>query len=519
MKKILILILSLSIFYASCNTYLISNGGQQSENNYIGVYDENTQSSALVGGYLSASVDNGHCVQGNIVPGKSITILIPEDLSKFGLVKAGCAASVNADGSYNFDDENCAGNVLCDAIVKNDSNTNIAVKGKTLNKTLHVSPVCQQLGAYIINNFADQSSTNFSISEYASCADSKTSYCAVQFQPKNSDFKLRINTDYLVLSGHNMPSSCSIGTATASSTEDQKNAQGAKSAAQTGDQSACNLLIKNTQNPNPVGSFNIQGASINDWINNNLGLISQGSTNLTPPAGYLKCSYMSPQASQNLLSQAYQKLNDNKHQMINQRMMQFGFAPAPPDPMPANPTMIQRFFEIRWKALQANTQQWNDYQSKLKTVQQDVESQITKQAAQDVSNGIPCIGTVSTDLNGDPQIIYSCTTLDYNPDYTCNFIYNVTNSGCAQSGSCTMKLSSAYCDFPASIAVESPQQGDSDFYCGYCGPAEIYNVGQNKLGIGIESGAYGKPGALYPFATNSSKNPVCSNGFISEFGG
>ena len=485
---------------------LISNGGQGSINsNYIAFYGNGT--SALIGGYEDPNGDNGHCVSG-IVDGNPITIIIPESLGKFGIIQPGCQYP-----NYNA---KCAS--LNDGVVVQGQNITV---GSNL-VSLSVSPLCQQIAAYLINNFSDPNSTGYQIVEYAKSDVSATSYCSVQFVPKSSGFRLRINTDYLLYSGHILPGSCSVGSADPNSSESDKEQQSQLVATNPGQQSSCKLNLL----PNsdvfydfiiPQSSLqNMSAKSLNDWVGQNLSAItSANETNPAPPppAGYFQCvgnQEICPAVQQAVKDEIVQQYQNQESSLINMRL-RFKRYPSYMPSLPKNPTAEeQKEYDTYQDWMnKASSDQKNAYQEYYQSTKKRISDYITDEIskAEASSAGIQCVGTSSTDLNGNPVISYSCTTLKQDPEYTCNFVYTISDNSNCTGGSCSMQLSSAYCSFPPSIAMQSPQTGGQDFNCGFCGSAEINTVGNSPIATGIESGSMGptnqNSGVLYPYKTDN----------------
>ena len=145
---------------------------------------------------------------------------------------------------------------------------------------------------------------------------------------------------------------------------------------------------------------------------------------------------------------------------------------------------------------------------------QQAEAQISNILANkivtDVSLGIPCTGTALQVGNGDPLVVYTCSTNGFNPEYTCTFTFGVTSPGCSsgQSPNCTMQLISAYCNVPPELIVNS-----NKFSCGFIGVAESSTVGANQVNVKIES-SYGS--GLFPFSTLKTPVPDSSNGLVTK---
>src|SRR3990167_2781334 len=565
MKKLLIItfICTTSIF---SDNYIISNGGQAGDSNQIAVYDFSSSKSTLVAGYSSKDSDNGHCATG-FLKAQTMTIIIPEQLGKSGRINQGCQVSENSSDSLNFNLYNCAvpikseqpkvealyyqppattttksnttntltntggtdfvlKHVLCDGLVQNGA----TVSDGTNKCTVYVSDVCCGLALNILNNFAQDLSTGnpihlsscnnifdqtkFTISEYANCGVSDISYCSVTFVPR-SDLKVRVNTDYLMFEGNYLPGVCSIGSASPTANQSTISSQAAAVASVAGAQAFCNLLIRDTSNPNVSMQFTTS-QSINDWVANNFS----SGTELPPPNATFNYSYMpsGSDAQKALSDQINAIFSVNKdaliaHYLANPTQASGlgpfkntgdpGFAAFlktnPSIPKTKPPIYIADLYKT---ALNVATQRYeNDLQSWISNL--------------DNNKAIPCSGSLDTNSNGDPVISYICQSPKYNPQYTCHFSYSPINPGCAASGDCLMQLYSAYCNIPMELIFDGPQiPGGSDFDCGFCGISEAFSVGLNRVSNPIETGSFKD---LAPFSTNNIiNNPSVSNGFFSD---
>ena len=546
---------------------IISNGGQGDiNNNYVAFYANN--SSALIGGYTDKDNDNGHCVTAFYEPGQPITIIVPEDLGKFGLVQVGCnypnysskcPQCIGQDQSSGCQCSQCP--TLCDGVVVQGAAESVTTsEGSNSTVSLSVSALCQQMAAYLIDNFSAQN-TNFEIKEYANCDPSAISYCSVTFVPSDG-FKLRINTNNLLFTNTELPGSCSVGSAQASSSEDTKQSQSQLVVTEPGmPQSTCKIEQNNSQNnvsyslSIPTSSFSSFVSSsgseiknLNDWVNQNLSQITSGS-GVTPPNGYFKCAANSSNAqacaaqqtaldksiqdaTNKEVSKLQEQFNVSLPRTINFLLYRLKRYPAYMPTLPSNPTATEKSeYDAYQKWLKSATtkeqQDYQDFYNKLKdrmqnALQKSISDILAKEKPEE-NEGIPCVGITSTDLNGDPVISYTCKTLGQTPDYTCNFIYTATKAGCALAAAsqasttgCTMQLSSAYCSFPPNLAMQSPQIDGTDFSCGFCGSAEINTVGSpvNDANTGIESGAMestdsgGNKIVLYPYLTKNLVIPA-----------
>jgi hypothetical protein len=537
-------ILAIFILIISKNmeaAFLISNGGQASEGNYIGVYANGT--STLVGGYNDPSADNGHCA----ITSGPLTLIIPEQLSKFGLINTGCVYPNYSSKCTTL----CDGVIVQGKLIENSESSSSTSSASTQTQQLQVSPLCQKIAAELINNFSDPNSTTFDIREYASCSPSDLSYCAVTFTPKNEDIRLRINTDYLLALGHISPTSCTVGSTAADALESEKQQASQAAANSQGIQSTCSLSSLN--NKSGSCSFNIS-QSINDYIQNNLSAI-QSATELSPapepPSGFFKCSDI--EIEQAVLKKEAEKIYSNQlPELLGRRVYmathrQCFYMPTSCNNLLcpcaqsksgcavpvcldniSNPTAIDKRVNQEYEnwLKKASPEEQKNFNKKVCEIYNSVESYISNEIKQYVGDGIPCVGTTTVDNEGNPIITYTCTSLGMNPNYTCNFIYTPV-SGCEVNQStgaidCNMQLSSAYCSFEPSISFESPQLGGQDFECGFCGPAEMNTVGNNSIiQTGIESGAFNPATTddkLYPYTTVTTPKPTCPYGFISNVG-
>lgn len=491
MLRKIILLLFVSVYLNSNNTYFIQNFGQQTGQNYIALYDELNKNSTLVGGYTSEQSDNGHCVSG-ISDGQALTLIFPENLSAFGLLNSSCKGTDNNSPS-------CENSVLCDVVVTEGAQVAVNYGGNTVTRTLHVSPLCNSIGNYIINNFADNSNKNFKISEYASCDPTKPSYCAVQFTtPSDKSYQLKFNSElvYPQQSSSLVYNACTVA---------------ANAATTTGSQVNCNNMLVSNLQQNPSCYFNISGSSVNDWVTQNLNQIKQGSSAVPPQGAFVCSNQLSESAVSQEITNIYANYDSQVNELVNKAMLQSGYPAMPPIPMPPNPTQEEKNLVVKYQAFMRNNPSKIPLMEKTHfLLTQTIANQINEKTVP--SLGTPCIGTVSLDTKGNPMVIYSCTTSGLTPAYDCTFVYTYNTKTSA------MELTSSYCDIPDLYASKVCE--NSIDACGFCGAAEKSTVGANSVNNQIESSNYGSPGELYPFDTSKAERiPSCSSGFISNLGG
>ena len=518
--------------------YLISNNGVSTFNfsaqsqtnklqNYIALYDGAFNSSTLIGGYYNPDNDNAHCAMGNISK-QAITLIIPENLTKFGMVNTvTCPCSITSPTDCQGKNSYCA--VQCGAVIEEGSEINNEQGG---TRTLHVSPLCQALGNYIISTFGDPSGPS-GISEFVSCDGTEQDYCSVQFSPK-SEFSLQINTNRLGF-GSLFPGGCTLSGDNTTCTLLQSEKTNIP---------RCNLCIASTQNS--ACSTNVS-AALTNWVQNNYSIsaIQSGSLPLFSLLGYLQCPGNMPANVQQYLLDIYEtEILEQENSVINQGLQKANLPIMPPVPPPTDPSaaqlaIIKNFYAYLCPSVPFES--WNEFENFKSKCQHDSDyyknagklfshdiqlgntyaEQQTQFLDADVSNGLPCIGTILQDSNQDPLIIYTCATKGFKPNYTCNFVYSVSNPGCAQAqqssnattNSCSMELISAYCNVPIELILNgTPNFGA--FSCGFIGPAEAATVGANSAGVNIENNF--ARGAFYPFSTTSTPMPKTANGFVTS---
>jgi len=512
MKKILMTLLLIINCNNQAASYLISNGGSQDAGD-VALYDTATNNSVLIRGYSDTMNDNGHCAQGQITDGQQITILIPEDLSKFGYINSSCAVPTATPPNYSaFCPVFCNGIITQDTVIEQNVGTKTVCSSTqtpgftaipdpdnpgstiycgqqttTVPITLQVSPICQLMASYLINNFADPNSTFYKIAEYAQCSTSATSYCAVSFTPKSEGFKVRINTDLLSNANHATPASCS----------------------QSNNNLTCQFTEKDGSTKNSCGfviNDDVYGSgttALNTWF-------SQGANGNPPTAYFQNCTNTQPVISMSEINKIYAP---QLHNLLNIRLRIHGFPVQLPVPMPFILSPLQKAEIKKYREFTSldNIEKYMKYNNFITTQTKSLVAQYTSTIEKKIQEGIPCVASYSSDANGNPLVIYTCITKDYNPNYTCNFVYSASVS----SGQ--FNFVSSNCSFPVeSFIFQSPTLNPNEnFDCGFCSVAEINTVGANKVGNDIES-SLGNPGELYPFKTNISTAPTCGDGFVAN---
>lgn len=511
--------------YNPAQSYLISNGGQAGSG-WIAVYDHKTLKSVLLNGYKDQHNDNGQCALGGVF-GQKITILIPENPSKFGYIDANCVASSDGSIAYKqqclsycggpiqdgtsisvnppiIDYQGCSVTQSDGATLINDPTYGTIYCPQKSKETIHVTPVCQQLGSYFENNFADNGGVL--LSEFVQCAPDDISYCSITFTPKQG-FKVRINTDYLTSINHSVPGSCSA-------------------------EQTCSFLMKdgsinrcqvNIQDP----SYGSGLSALNKWVaRNSSSLINPQPFQSIPPlprAYFSNCSGLSETANVSLESAHFDTAEDLLNAALNRNRIFFK-------------SEIQRFKSLYQKTANEvyNTRANNLIKDSIKqeiTLRKEDSSLFGSYIQAQQNNNFSCQGQYILDSNNSIKITYTCSTLlpdgqpAYEPSYTCQYIYEVPYDAQNQSYG-NAQIKTGYCNFPLEeIVMQNPALGQPDFNCGFCNTGGTTSVGFSKEGPSIESGAYGLSGSesgqnsawIYPFKTNQSdSNPSCSSGFISQ---
>ncbi len=581
-KKYIFLAVCISnLIYSS--SYLISNRGSYGSGK-IALFDAMHKNSVLIGGYTDTTMDNGHCV-GNIISNQLVTVIIPESLSKFSPVNESCTCqnqsnckyssscpyycgSVIEEGSiiqinttavnkcyylYLCDQNQCyLPRYLADADVpfsynscpQNytsatlDDNTTLCctTAATTENLRLNVSPLCQQMSNFILENFANTSpGAKYTVKEYADCSADATSYCAVTFQPSNS-FKLGINTDTLSSATHNAPATCTLS----------GNNPQCSFLALNGSTNTCGFLLQTYISYQDGSSKTYNGIdALNQWFQYNYdqaqNAASQGNTyNYTNlPEAYLNnCTSLDIDLTLDLAynksAPFFQKVLDIRKRAILRSLH------LPPIELP-DPQQIESEMRnpgsIRLTPVQKRV---IDTFKKNKPIAMKYFAQLTKleellatKGAVDVMSsdlGIPCIGSATEDTDGSMIVTYTCATLAYTPNYVCTFTF----TGPSKTGQCgssgtgpycpngntdangnpiystpSFSLYSSDCSFPVEDFVFSgPTIGTkTDFNCGFCGQDEMQLVAQSKTTINP---------ALLPFDDSQSGEPTCLNGFVSS---
>jgi hypothetical protein len=523
MKNRLYLSLILFAPLIASDTYLISNKGLSTFvanppsgstpavlQNYIALYDQEANSSTLIGGYYDQENDNAHCAMG-AVKGQSLTLIIPENPQKFGMVSANCNCQSNQNSkACKNQPEGCS--VLCGGVV--EDGTELQVNGK--NVTLHVSPLCQSIGYGIINQFNADNNTDYKVAEYISCNENAQSYCSITFVPKKS-FNLQIITDYLGF-GAVTPGGCQVSSSGSAS---------------------CDLM----QQDSTLSKCSLDSSGLNTWVNTNLKNILQQQVS-APPLAYFSCNPSPVQLNQalidkyinsaqeqitTLVTKAYEKNNisyipvsaveaitqsksdtltlDQQNQL---KTFYKNLCPTVSFTIPSDISTPKAFGEFQQKCISSPGASSNMEKLQGVNVPNTVITKLVDNVKNAVAKGLPCVGLATLDTNNDPIVTYTCSTIGFSPEYTCTFIYTVTDKNCASSGNCTMQLSSAYCNVPAELILNT-----ENISCGFIGLAESGTVGKNGVGVSIEA-SYGD--GLYPFATSSSQiqMPDSSNGMITE---
>lgn len=195
MKQMFFLML-LMFFNSFCNNVLISHRGKIDSK--IFVYDHQSKTSATLKNFSNPEVDNGHCVQVQN-NGQKVTIVIPEDLSKFqGVIGTQCELT-----DYTSSCQVLTGQPISfgETYIQNNE-----LKYGNTSSPIPISFVCQNMGFYIQNNFGAVTK----IVEYAKADPNDHSYCSITFTPNNTkeDLKIGINPDTLFDSNHLQQNEC-----------------------------------------------------------------------------------------------------------------------------------------------------------------------------------------------------------------------------------------------------------------------------------------------------------------------
>ena len=545
------------------NYYKIVNLRPQSNNNYIAVYDGGAKTSVLVSGYIDEDTDNTHCVQG-INNGQLVTIIIPFNLTTFGIINPACKATASSSSSNPIVPSNCVTDVICGATMT-DGGSAVLTNGQSVN--IHVSEPCQSLYNYIKNNFANPNSTNYKLSEFAAC-DGTVSYCAIQVELQSEkNLEIQIDTNITLAVPGFQAGVCTLQSAATPNVTNSSQPPSPSSQCSTNCQaifqnSGSNVaggtisnvvnnaytsvsysdcsFITNESSGSTVCNFLTQG-SLNDWASN---YMYNFTNNIQPinvnqayqpfgiPAGFLKCPYSSSDY-QNTLDTLYTESVSNTTNLTQAALQNYFNMQLPTNdritgsnttsPSDAENQLLETFYQtfsgsasspVPGATNKYTIDQYNNAQCCFSNF---FSNQANESGQNQAQWGIPCQAAIVADSNGDPVITYTCKTQYYKPTYYCTYIFKVTQAGCSSPSSnnaCTFELASTTCNLPGELVIKSPQLGGTTQSCGFCGQAEAYTVGQNQVGVKIESNMPD----LAPFYTAQSPSPVCSTGFISYLG-
>lgn len=179
-----IILLSIVISSSATRIAIVNTGTSNNEDAQVAVFSGNGASSLST--CTNNNYDNYHAAQVDVNTsssnsGPSVTIVIPEKLSRFGLVKSNCQS---ADSAASNSCKVVTGQVITAGSTGNE--TLVTSSGGTV---FSPSSICMGI-ANELSSYA----SSYSIAEYADSSPAKVSYCAITFNPTR-DLTVKINTD------------------------------------------------------------------------------------------------------------------------------------------------------------------------------------------------------------------------------------------------------------------------------------------------------------------------------------
>ncbi|OGB83325.1 hypothetical protein A3F66_00495 [candidate division TM6 bacterium RIFCSPHIGHO2_12_FULL_32_22] len=457
MKKSLIIFLINSINIQCADdqtTFLVSNGGQGGNSNEIAFYNFlNYKTSTLIAGYNSRESDNGHCAKAITGPGSRVSLVIPEKLGKSGRISDDCIVS---PGTYDVELSKCATAISVPVVKKGKSkDTSNQTEEYKLNKVM--------CGAYVENNktiqVPDDSGKKQNLTIYVSdvCCSLALDFINNFAVDKNGK-AINLTSCEDIPADANFKigefASCSPSATSYCAIEFAPKTQNSK-------------LRINTDYLMFDGNYLPGVCSIGSALPGSQAQIDTEAVSVANNTGV--------QSYCNLMVENGEKISN-----------------------------VNYNFDVTGQSL-------NNWAINVFTPG-NTTSDPGSTPPSATFNGAACTAVSYSTPESDPLVYYTCKTSGINPNYNCHFSYTVTTPGCFNNGDCAMQLTSAYCDIPISLFVQSPQKGDADFDCGFSSMAEIYTVGNNQINNPIESGDFPE---LAPFTTLNSPAPY-SDGFVSD---